>query len=470
MDSRIEILLDTSTSMGSRENNGQSFLLPDGRTRIGYAKQVLLDHILPGIEYVNELTIRTFKQRHYQDDFTQEQKSELEVISIYQGSFRHEKIISTINTIPEDPWGGTPIAAALEVSLNHLKQFPKDDRQIILITDGKENGGGDYRQVIRDAKRENDIDFKIHLIGIMLDGEQKEEAKSLVESIGGTFVHIKEKNISSGKDQEKIKKLTDALAARSITVVKETSPTSDTDGGDPKPVDNSDVNQSGNEEDEVDSINWDDPEDYPDEPPLSAAPNSEKRLAALEAQIKKQDKTIQVLNSQLKTLNGLLETILKREKRNFPRPSRPLQSPVSEKKLRKIGRAAEKHVYQKLKKHYGKRLTWNNKKRESGKPYDLFVQDEAGNPEFFVEVKGTIRQTDTPIFFITAQEWNFFLANPYQYRLYLVREALRSPQIIKVNNLLEALLEGRIVPYALQDMTLAAQRVMLQYVGTEEEE
>ena len=61
MDTVIEILIDISGSMGTMKGQGDmhenKYLLPDGSTRISLAKKILVEEIMPTIDYAKEIII-----------------------------------------------------------------------------------------------------------------------------------------------------------------------------------------------------------------------------------------------------------------------------------------------------------------------------------------------------------------------------------------------------------------------------
>lgn len=468
MNTRFSILIDISGSMGNLEISGRRSLLPNGQTRIAYVQGFFNENILPAIYFADQITISTFCAVKEYDPFEEKDVFRPNVESLYEGPFHKHEITEQVQAIPEELDGGTPIAAALEQILTKLKDYPNDDRQVILITDGEENGGGDFREVIKRARQEDEIEFTIHFIGIAMDDKQAESARALVEYTGGTFVHIKEKNIESGKAERKIQKLVMALEEKTLHNLDEdyedggkidfTEVDEEDDGGDP-------YDWSEDDDDEYETNSQDEEDIEVEEGQVSS--KGREAYSSLERQIRRQDKTIKILVNRINHLTELIEALLE-GRGSGSQPG--FVPPVSEAWLRKIGRAAEQHVYQGLKKFYGERLVWNNKEDEFGLPYDFSISDEEGNPEWYLEVKGTIQQKKHPIFFMTKREWHFFLDHPYHYKVYLVQDPLKNPVVIKINYLQESLQQGRVVPYSHQPISIEADRVLLQYLVSEEEE
>lgn len=123
-----------------------------------------------------------------------------------------------MNSLPNDtPVGGTPITSAIIAAVDNLKlaKYLNYERSIILVTDGEENGGGDYKIAVENAMSLNGIKCKIHIIGIALDIKAENKAKQLALSTQGTYVPVKAINYNSHEIKQ-------ALAPLKISVVQET--------------------------------------------------------------------------------------------------------------------------------------------------------------------------------------------------------------------------------------------------------
>ena len=141
MDTVIEILIDNSNSMGpfEIEKGNKEYLLADGSTRMELAKKILLDEIIPNLDYAKKVTVRKFHS------ITNPDKTAKPLIpTVYEGIVDKAALATKIGEIeiPKNT-GGTPITAAVKLSIDELAKYPDADRKIILVTDGQESDGGD---------------------------------------------------------------------------------------------------------------------------------------------------------------------------------------------------------------------------------------------------------------------------------------------------------------------------------------
>lgn len=95
-----------------------------------------------------------------------------------------QKLKDTILTL--SPRGTTPIAYSLQ-------QLPKDfanvpgDKTIVLVTDGREEAGGDPVKVVRELL-ESGFKFRLNVVGFALaDRESKQQMQTIAEMTGGNF-------------------------------------------------------------------------------------------------------------------------------------------------------------------------------------------------------------------------------------------------------------------------------------------
>lgn len=180
----IEILIDSSGSMGYMKGtvDHENKYLINGQTRMSLVKEILINHIIPTIDYSQHVIIRTFRNNN----------KELSVPIIYQGDFELEQIFPKIKDLQDPPLGGTPITAAIDIAVSDLVKYPENDRIIILLTDGEENGGGDYLEAVKNIEKMQGIPCKLFLVGLAQDVSS--EAKSRIIANGG-YYNIKSENI-----------------------------------------------------------------------------------------------------------------------------------------------------------------------------------------------------------------------------------------------------------------------------------
>jgi hypothetical protein len=216
MNTIFEILLDVSASMGNMKNSTDrvKYLLPNGETRISLAKEILNKELIPTLDYATNIIIRTFSAP---------KDSIPKILTLNESQINIPEIILKINQITDDtPNGGTPITAALNVSLENLGKKIYDDYEkvIILISDGEENGGGDYIQVIKKAVN-NGIKFKIHIIGIALNENAIEKNKEIALITNGTFHSLNAINYGVSELKRALLPINVSVLSESIKVIEQ---------------------------------------------------------------------------------------------------------------------------------------------------------------------------------------------------------------------------------------------------------
>lgn len=174
----IEILIDISGSMGNP-------LPPENKRKIDLAKEILIDKILPLINYSDSVGIRLFG-------------GQCGIIgqaeNIPNANFQRLKDF-ILNQIPE-PNGNTPLALAIRTAVDNLKQETGADKLIYCITDGGETCGGDIIAEADYAAR-NDIKCRIDIIAIgELDEKAKEQFAYITHKTGGKNLNIGRKGTS----------------------------------------------------------------------------------------------------------------------------------------------------------------------------------------------------------------------------------------------------------------------------------
>lgn len=249
------------------------------------------------------------------------------------------------------------------------------DRKIILLTDGEENGGGNYLIAAKNINSMPGISCKIFIIGLALEETIEQDTKSIAT---GGFINIKSKDVI----EKDIKKIFEPLRIAVLT------------------------NAIAN---------------------LNLIINKEREQRA----------------TQLISSSELDSTTLT----------------IDEEYSEQIRLISESYIYNILCEKYGKSsVKWLNQVSESNYPYDFQILDSANK---FIEVKGTIHEK--PTFYLTANEWNFFLENREHYEVYRVTNCHDDKQIeyLHIPNLLSSLLSKEIVPYLLAPEILKEERVHL---------
>lgn len=120
---------------------------------------------------------------------------------------------------------------------------------------------------------------------------------------------------------------------------------------------------------------------------------------------------------------------------------------------------SEKYVYDLLSKKYPNRVKWLNANGESKADHDFEIHDLDNSIEYYVECKGT--NNTKPTFYLTKFEWRLFLNHTNNYHIYFVQNCSSKPNHIFINNLLDWILKGKIVPYLKERDIIEEGRVFL---------
>ncbi len=179
METIIEILIDESGSMGYMKGNPEyeNKCLIDGETRMTVIKKLMINEIIPTLDYASQIIIRTF--RNNSKKIGSQTTDEIVTPIIYQDIFNKPKIIAVIAALKDPLSGGTPITAAINAAIADLKKYPNSDRKILLITDGEENGGGNYVEAAQNALKLDGIPCKIFIVGLNQDESSSKKSKEI---------------------------------------------------------------------------------------------------------------------------------------------------------------------------------------------------------------------------------------------------------------------------------------------------
>ena len=214
MDTVLELIIDYSNSMGNYKDQTGSYLLKDGSTRMSLARTALINDIIPILDYAGTIRIRTF--------YSEEKRPIIE--EVYEGKFEKNIVISKIQKLP-DPvsTGGTPISAALQSSIEFLKTKLNIDRKIILVTDGEENEGSDFKLTIENSVGKNQIACNVFIIGIGQNEATAAKCKLLSESTNGGYVNLKTTNYDKEEMSKTLRPLSFKAVNSSIANVEESN-------------------------------------------------------------------------------------------------------------------------------------------------------------------------------------------------------------------------------------------------------
>lgn len=475
----VEILIDNSNSMGPFElqEDKKEYLLPDGSTRMSLAKTILVEEILPLIDYAAKVTVRLFHSNTV--DKVQIPKIE----PIYETHFDLEILSQIIKEIP-DPvnTGGTPITAAVQVSIDALAKYSEDDRKIILVTDGQETDGGDYKITAEAALKQYGIPCKIFIIGIAQSDEAEAKSKALAKTTEGSYIGLRAKVYNKENLQSILRPLKKDVIGSSIETtttipVKPVPPTA--------PVAQQSIPsqlitprqpiiptvQTTSNPQIVQLTSPSVPtnpvvptaeakEELEDESKIIDQGNEVSNDVIVE-RLEQNTTAIKLISKQLDNLSEELKD-LKNNKASENEDEEPIVTENAELNER-VRLASESFLFDKLKQKFGERIKWLNEKGESGKSHDFEVLDVLDDTiEYFIECKGSMYSDK--IFYLTKHEWHFFLENTKNYQLFFVSNALVSPELTKIDNFKDWLMKGKVVPYASKNIRLKAERIQFAII------
>ena len=424
MDTVIEILIDNSNSMGPfKGSKGNSdFLLPDGSTRMALAKKILMEEIIPKLNYAQKLTIRRFHSKKNID-----KKPELIITTDYSGRLIEPLVLKSISEI-NDPidTGGTPITAALKLSIDELAKYPSADRKIILITDGQETGGGDYTKTTEDILKKNDISCNIFIVGILQDPEAEIKSSALSKMTDGAYINLKTKRYDKYSLHDSLRPIYFRAVNTSLNnIVHAIKNTQQATGKTETVLEQNLLNNTNSTDFEI--------------------------LA------KNNTTAINLISKQLQSITEEIERLQNRNNNNEKDEEVIITENLELNEQIRV--ASEAYLNEKLIEKYGNKVIWMNKEKESGLSYDFEVSDIFDTkPEFYIECKASMHSEK--IFYLTKKEWIFFLQNTSKYQLFFISNALTNPKLIKVGNFLESILSGRIIPVSNKNVKLKADRII----------
>ncbi len=443
MNTVIEILIDYSQSMGisvDEKTGRNSFALSDGSTKMSVVKKILINEIIPTIDYAEFLNIRTFSHND----------STSNIQLIYGDKYDKELIIKKIEEIDDPTSGKTPITDAIEKASESLLNFPDSDKKIFLLTDGQENTGKDYKAAVKKIIEIDKIPCQVFIIGINQNQEAEVTAKEIANITGGIYIHLKQKKYSSEYIKSKLSPIkasaiTGSLNALTITQTQKSHKTDPTGANQNNTIkdDKTDNTQS--------VIVLDNTKEETSQSTDENVKNSEVEI---ETPLSEYATALNLINKQLQILSNEIESI--KADKTIISESFDEDQELNE----KIRIASEQYVFEMLKKNYPERVHWLNEAKEAYKEYDFKILNPDDTVEYFIECKAS-KNTDK-VFLMTGKEWSHFIGNTINYQIYFVSEALTQPKVIKIDNLLDWILKGYVLPYSSKNISLKPERIFLR--------
>lgn len=430
----IEILIDNSGSMGYMKGDGkyENKFLIDGQTRMTLVKRLMLEEIIPTIDYSSKVCIRTFRTVIEKVD----NKKGNEIPVIYDGEFNNKLIAEAIAKLTDPPKGGTPISAALDKSFENLRNYPQYDRKIILLTDGEENEGDDYVSTVKKIEALTGNKCKIFIIGLALTEKSIIAAKKIAS---GGFYNIKSKFFKRNEIKQVMAPIKAAVLKDTLQNIKQSKI----------------VNQPSQENKGTENIVKDKIKKVAVET-QKATTNS---LNKLESRIKEYVSLGEDLLDEFSSLKENMRINYLIKFNSFDSTTLTIDEEYSE----SIRKRSEAFLFKKLCEKYGKdKVNWLNEKEESYKPYDFELLDDKDNVRHYIECKGT--SGTKPTFYLTNKEWEFFIKNSSFYQVYRVFNLDSNCDYYWIENLLKHLMKGKVVPYLTKPEILKENRVFLTLI------
>lgn len=466
----IEILVDNSNSMGLFEvekNNGE-YLLPDGSTRMNLARRILKDELIPNLDYASKIIVRKFHSTNPID-----QPTVLQIDTIYNTALDIENLKQIIDEIPDPKnTGGTPITSAVKYSIDNLRNFPDWDRKIILVTDGQETEEGDYRKAAKEAMSLYGIPCSVFIIGIQQSEEAEQKSRELAADTGGEYMNLKVAQYDKTTIQSKLSQIKGKILNRSVenrvNPLSYTNPTIQTERPNQQitPEAELSVNEPSNEPIPIlnnENLLLDFKVNTTSENELKSSEINQEnketnyRLNIIQESIKSNAEVLGLINKQIASIQNELGEI-KSSKSDYEENDEIVVRENQEEQDR-VGRKSEKYLFELLTKKYGERLIWLNKEGEQGGDHDFEVIDFDKSVDFYIECKGT--KTHNNIIYLTNNEWSFFLKNTKNYQVYFIKNIDKAPELIKIDNLMDWILNEKVVPYSDKNQILKKNRILM---------
>jgi uncharacterized protein with von Willebrand factor type A (vWA) domain len=429
METVTEFIIDLSGSMGDK---------------IALTKQMLLSDIIPNLDYSSRIGIKSFSAVANQPPVIQELP--LNIID-------KQSIIKAINELTVKQ-GGTPISEAIRQSVLTLKEYSANNKKIILVTDGEEDNGGDYVAECKKAKSDG-INCEIHVVGVGLNQQAQTKAREISKLTNGTFSNIP---FSRGTqyNQTVIKNhlTTFYNAVSSIKTVQPIQPTVTVQAAQPISQKQEETVKEISKTEEISPV-----EIIIEKEAKEIDNQSQKNITE-----EKTENTNEATNLILQTLVQEIKEI-RDEIKKLKTDSDVIPEIVEDTELNeRIRLISEKYLFEVLKSKYPNRVKWINENGETGSNHDFEILEDDGSVEYYIECKGTAKKKTT--FYVTKNEWNLFLNNTKNYQIYFIQNVLGSPTHIFINNLLDWLLKGKIVPYLKTRDIIKEERVFLTISDT----
>lgn len=428
----IDILIDGSGSMGFMKGAGEQhenkYLIDEKHTRTDLVKDILINHVVPNIDFCDTISVETFLNRKKLNSIGKPMIKDgayveyPDMITHYSKAYDKQSLINSIIQIENPEPGGTPLRRSLFYKTNKSSSA---NHHIIVFSDGEgyweSKIDTEWHNLVYALIKELNKSIVIHFIGIAQNESARIKSKELCSRTGGSYLNLQSMNYSPSELNILLFNLKAALASSAIK-----------------------INATDIVKEQVaDTVEIKAKEEV-------AEKNEQPEKSEIELQVIKNTKSLEVISNQLNNIVNLLAA------------QQSIQEEVieiieDEEHNQKVGRSAEEYLYKELLKHRWN-IVWLNEQTESGKPYDFEISDDKG--KYYYECKGTIGNANE--FILTRNEWLFYLENRSAYRLCFVRNVGTQPSYVRFMDLIDDMKEGRIIPCSSKNVKLKADRIIFQ--------
>ncbi|MGE8536635.1 MAG: protein NO VEIN domain-containing protein [Chryseobacterium sp.] len=412
MDIHARILIDYSGSMGYMKGSQEfenKYLLSDGTPRIELVKKILIQDLIPAINHFKFINIIRFSSSVYNHQ-------NLTSKYIYSGE-PNDEALKSIGELPVPPMGGTPIYSAFMKYFDFVKSSTLSKKIIFIVTDGDSNDVKDFDEKILDFMQSSGYKCPIYIVGIDQNLSAETKSKNLCNKSGGKYVNLKAMDYDNTYIESMLFELKSNILNSSLNHISESTEI--------KPVNTTNVNDL-KKKNQLE-INGDFSDGY---------------ISKLEKTIEGNTNAIALIGKQLELIVNQISAL---KNSDLNEELEILED--SEFNL-KIGRHAESVLNSYLKDVVKlKNCRWNNEIKENYEPYDFKIED--GLNLTYIECKSSVGLEKN--FYLSKNEWNFFLDHKDNYELIFVSEVFKKDQIFNIGNLFQAIIDKKIVPYSIRN-------------------
>ena len=458
MKEHYEILIDASGSMGymKGDDDENKYLLPDKSTRTDLVKKILINTLIPKLAFVNNLNILTFRRELTLNDKNEfiADVSKPFLKYIYNDTFDENKIKTVISEIQNPEKGGTPIFGVVS---SIIKKNKAEEIKLIIISDGDANDEKEFDIALLQKINSLNLKCKIYFIGIDQDEEAQKKSKNLAETTGGKYVNLGIMNYEESVFDSMLFELNTSIINNALNEslrIETSLPNKPSDiviaTEKTEPIIATKENLITNEFVEKNEIENTEQE-------IEEYKTEISEPTDLKSQVDENTKSLKLITSQLDSIVKEISFIRKGKTTDEDE----FEANEDEERNRVIGYQCEKHINSVFLKNNWEKVNWLNENAEQSKPYDFEVTVNGIN--YYIECKGST--SNSKEFFLSKNEWLFYLANRKNYRLYFVLEInSHNPTIHRIEDLLKDMEEGKLIPCSNVNRKVKADRILFQII------